>query len=93
MKDRTVAFILSLALVALISPRVAEAQQPGKVYRLGWLAPIPRGGVVQQFLDRARELGWVEGQNIAIEYRLSDTPRRRGCQARTPNCSHVGATA
>jgi putative ABC transport system substrate-binding protein len=50
----------------------AEAQQPGKVYRIGYLANAtgiaPREKAFQQGL---RELGYVEGQNLFIEWRFS----------------------
>lgn len=69
MKTRVSVLILSLAVTFLGILPVAHTQEARKVYRIGWLAPLPRGVVVQQFLDRARELGWVEGQNLAIEYR------------------------
>ena len=61
--------VLALALVLLAAPLAASAQQPpGKSYRIGLLGDVP------SFLDEAfrqglRELGYVEGQNIAIEHR------------------------
>jgi putative tryptophan/tyrosine transport system substrate-binding protein len=47
----------------------AEAQQPKKVPRVGVLSPGSRAPNIDAFLKGLRELGWVEGQNIAIEYR------------------------
>jgi ABC-type uncharacterized transport system substrate-binding protein len=55
--------------------RSAHAQQPGKVYRLGYLSHPTRESVkqgVEAFLRRLRELGWVEGQNLVIEYRWAE---------------------
>jgi putative ABC transport system substrate-binding protein len=71
-----VAVVVSLALGLLVAPLAADAQ-PGKVHRIGFLSPQstsdPR---IQRFLDAfqqgLRELGWVEGQNIVIEYRWAE---------------------
>jgi putative tryptophan/tyrosine transport system substrate-binding protein len=50
----------------------AEAQSPAKVPRIGWLslgAPSPNPHLRGAFRQELRDLGWVEGQNIAIESR------------------------
>jgi putative ABC transport system substrate-binding protein len=54
----------------LAAPLTAEGQQTGKVYRIGVLAnePSPMWEALRQ---RLKELGYVEGQNIAFEYRWS----------------------
>ena len=57
------------------APLAAEAQQAGKVYRIGYLSTPTRESVehgLQAFLRRLRELGWVEGHNLIIEYRWAD---------------------
>ena len=56
-----------LLLVAL--PLTAAAQAPGKTYRLGYLAPNPRASWDETFFQALRELGYVEGQNLVVEYR------------------------
>jgi ABC-type uncharacterized transport system substrate-binding protein len=67
-----------LALLALAfgaAPLRARAQQAGKVYRIGYLSTPTRESVergVAAFLRKLRELGWVEGQNIVIEYRWAE---------------------
>ena len=56
----------------LAAPLAAVAQQAGKVYRIGYLSAPTRASVeqvLQAFLRTLRELGWVEGQNLIIEYR------------------------
>ena len=70
---RAVSLILALALGILSPPLAADAQQRGKIYRVGFLAgraPIP--SAEEAFRRGLRELGWVENQNIAIEYRWAE---------------------
>ena len=53
-------------------PLAARAQQPTKLPTLGFLGTTTlsaMGEWVAAFVQRLRELGWVEGRNIAIEYR------------------------
>lgn len=64
-----------LALGVAAGPLAAEAQQAGKVYRIGYLSAPTRASVeqgLQAFLRTLRELGWVEGQNLVIEYRWAE---------------------
>src|SRR6476620_11112542 len=56
-------------------PRVPGAQQAGKVYRIGILQPVPRaqdGINFDALLQGLRELGYIEGQNLIIEFRSAD---------------------
>ena len=60
-----------LALGALLTvPRCALAQQPGPTYRLCWLSSAARRTEAYNvaFVERLRELGFVEGRNLVIEY-------------------------
>ena len=67
--------ILTLALGILVAPLAADAQQPGKVPRIGLLCAVWCGGVItvfpegQAFLEGLRGLGYVEGENIFIDQR------------------------
>ena len=53
---------------------VARAQQTGKLPTIGFLGASASGFApwAAAFVARLRELGWVEGRNIAIEYRWSE---------------------
>jgi len=70
MNARILAVGLSVTLFALCA--FADAQQPKKVPRLGFLSPTSDDSRVEAFRQSLRELGYVEGQNIAIEYRWAD---------------------
>jgi putative tryptophan/tyrosine transport system substrate-binding protein len=61
-----------LVCLAFASVHLAEAQQPKKVFRIGFLSPTSDDSRVEAFRQRLRELGYVEGQNITIEYRWAD---------------------
>ena len=53
----------------------ARAQQPGKPPTIGYLGgggPISQRGWVDAFPQRLRELGWIEGRTVAIEYRWGE---------------------
>jgi putative ABC transport system substrate-binding protein len=65
--------LFSLALCsALLAPSFSiQAQQPKKIPRIGFLsgAGVPSGPSVQAFQQGLRDLGYVEGKNILVEYR------------------------
>jgi putative ABC transport system substrate-binding protein len=53
----------------------AEAQQPGKVTRIGYLDNSTASGSVtllEAFRQEMSKLGWAEGKNITIEYRFAE---------------------
>ena len=70
------AFIGTLAGGLLAAPLAAEAQQAGKVYRVGILtnkASDPaEARLWQAFRSGLRERGWIEGKNILIEFREAE---------------------
>ena len=72
MTRKPIALILALILAVVAAPLAAEGQQVGKVYRIGYLSiasgPSPRTEALRQGL---RELGYIEGKNITIEYRFA----------------------
>src|SRR2546428_6570900 len=72
----TLRCIMILTLSLLVVPLATEAQQPGKVYRIGILAGSAQAldwqasnEALQQGL---RELGYVEGKNLLLEYRYAE---------------------
>jgi putative ABC transport system substrate-binding protein len=51
-------------------PFAALAQEPGRTYRLGFLFAVPRAHeAVTACLDPARQGGFIEGQNLTVDYR------------------------
>ena len=65
--------ILALALVLLAAPLVADAQQPGKVYRIGYLRYLAcaEPAFFTDLRQGLRELGYAEGHNLVIECRAA----------------------
>jgi putative tryptophan/tyrosine transport system substrate-binding protein len=74
----TVGSIVTLLLSLLAVPLAAVAQPPGKVYRIGYLAPAPPSARVwEALLDGLRERGYREGQNLVFERRFSEGQAER----------------
>jgi putative ABC transport system substrate-binding protein len=72
MKKAAVPSIL-VVVVLLAVAVVTEAQQPKKVARIGFLSSAASPGTpYESFRQGLRDLGYVEGQNIAIEYRSGE---------------------
>src|SRR5262245_20481496 len=68
-------FLYGVGVGLLGAPLAAEAQQAEKVYRIGflsWSFPPPADPWVEPFRERLRELGYVEGQNVVVEYRWAE---------------------
>jgi ABC-type uncharacterized transport system substrate-binding protein len=74
MTRRRIRLLVTLALGLLMAPLAAAAPPGGKVWRIGVLLASPpavNAPFFEAFWHRLRELGYVEGQNIAVESRWS----------------------
>jgi len=72
MRLSAIGLMLTLALGGLcVAPLAPEAQQPTHMHRIGLLTgfTLGRGRNVEAFLDGMRALGYIEGQNVVLEYR------------------------
>jgi putative ABC transport system substrate-binding protein len=72
MTRRTIELLVTFVLGLLVVSLAAEVQPAGKVYRIGCIPGGPLAPRLHQwdaFRQTLRELGWVEGQNIALEFR------------------------
>src|SRR5438094_9709270 len=73
MSNRITLWLLATFLLATVS--LADAQQTGKVSRIGYLDSSTASGIAV-LLDALRQelgkLGWIEGKNIAFEYRFAE---------------------
>jgi putative ABC transport system substrate-binding protein len=70
----------ALVLTFIFGGAMAEPQQTGKVFRIGYLDPGTASGgavLVDAFRQELSKLGWIEGKNIAIEYRFAELKPER----------------
>jgi putative ABC transport system substrate-binding protein len=84
MTHRTIALLITLVLVLLVAPLAAHAQQPTNVPRIGvvtgggnpgdWPMEIDSmpEGILKAFRQGLRDLGYMEGKNILVEYRRAE---------------------
>jgi len=73
-------FYVAFSAMLLVLSMAAAAQQPKKVPRIGYLSPVDPAsdfGRAEGLRLALRELGYIEGQNIAIEYRYAEGKRDR----------------
>src|SRR5882672_8792871 len=72
--------LVMLAALILACFQLADAQQPKKVSRIGYLSsfhPASESARSEGIRLALRELGYIEGQNITIEYRYAEGKRER----------------
>jgi putative ABC transport system substrate-binding protein len=73
MKKRITLWLLATLFLANVS--LAQAQQPGKVFRIGFLDNSTASGMavlLDAFRQELSKLGWIEGKNIVIESRFAE---------------------
>jgi putative ABC transport system substrate-binding protein len=71
---------LALSTLLFALGATAEAQQTGKIFRIGFLDPSTASGstvLVEALRQELRNLGWIEGKNITIEYRFAEQKPER----------------
>jgi putative tryptophan/tyrosine transport system substrate-binding protein len=71
-RRRVVGLLYGAATAAVLMPLCANAGQPGRLPTIGFLgatSPSTWSFFVAAFLQRLRELGWIDGSTVAIEYR------------------------
>src|SRR5262245_25321977 len=78
MRKKFLLFVLTTLFLTSVNP--THAQQPGKIFRIGFLDnSTASGGVVlvDAFRQELSKLGWIEGKNITIEYRFAEQKNER----------------
>ena len=74
MKKRITLWLLATFLLANVS--LADAQQSGKIVRIGFLDSSTASGsavLLAAFQQELSKLGWIEGKNLTIEYRFAES--------------------
>jgi putative ABC transport system substrate-binding protein len=73
---RRIGLAVVLAVSLVLVPLVSDPQQAGKVYRIGILHVLPSGASrgFEALRQGLRSLGYMDGQNIVLEYRWSEKP-------------------
>src|ERR1700730_1763510 len=80
-------FLAGTGAALLAVPLAAEAQQTGRIYRIGWLSPpssATGGSELDALREGLREFNYVEGRNIRVEARWAD-----GDDARLPQLARA----
>jgi len=72
--------VLTLCAIVLALCFSVHAQQPGKIFRIGFLDESTASGsavLVEAFRQELSKLGWIEGKKIVIEYRFAEQKAER----------------
>src|SRR5262245_57498008 len=76
-------FITLLSGAAVAWPLAVRAQQSGSLRTIGFLGPNTHSVASERlaaFVQRLRELGWIEGRTVAIEYRWAEGRKERAAE-------------
>jgi ABC-type uncharacterized transport system substrate-binding protein len=79
-QNRKLAGLFAIVIALTVCGARAEAQQTGKIFRIGFLDPSTASAIavlVEAFRDGMSKLGWVDGKNITIEYRFAERKNER----------------
>jgi putative tryptophan/tyrosine transport system substrate-binding protein len=79
-ENRKWAGIFAIALTFVFGGAVVDAQQAGKIFRIGFLDLSTVSGsavLVDAFRQELSKLGWIEGKDITIEYRFAEQKNER----------------
>ena len=79
-QNRKWAGIFAVIVALTVCGGRAEAQQPGKIFRIGFLDTSTASGsavLLEAFRQELSKLGWIEGKNITIEYRFAEQKHER----------------
>ena len=72
---KTTLLLIVVIVMQLAVGMIAHAQQAGKIFRIGFLDSSTAAGsavLLEAFRQELTKLGWIEGKNIAIEYRFGE---------------------
>jgi len=72
--------LFAIVVAFTLCGAVALAQQPGKIFRIGFLDNSTASGsavLIDAFRQELKKLGWIEGKNITIEYRFAEQKLER----------------
>jgi putative ABC transport system substrate-binding protein len=73
-------FSILVAAAVLTFPVITDAQQIGKIFRIGFLdqsTASGMAGLLDEFRQELSKLGWIEGKNLSIEYRFAEQKNER----------------
>jgi len=79
-QNRKLVGLVAIAFTFVLGGVLAQAQQTGKIFRIGFLDPSTASGsavLAEAFRQELNNLGWIEGKNITIEYRFAEQKRER----------------
>jgi putative ABC transport system substrate-binding protein len=77
---KTILLSIVVVVIHLAVGVIAQAQQQGKIFRIGFLdvsTASGMAGLLEAFRQELRKLGWIEGKSITIEYRFAEQKSER----------------